>query len=1534
MAKCKYYASNGKPSQLFDRLYSYYAGKGMGPNKAELAATTSWLATRTDNFKDFAGDLYQDNTNPKTAVVDANGEPAMVYFGESAFYADMLVEDYKTVFSSPMLFNFTAGEPKDINFKYPFFMSIKNPKVVNVEAGFTKDQMALATQGVDKSEYDGVIFVHTKPNGEEEKLYSVFNTEQLQQVYSDSDRKINTEFTESPNRVRLETIQDNSLLAEPVTGFVTGLNNTGRFLETALKGDNEELAKMARSVLIKTNKSIPIVEGAGGMIGYNEESNQIVVDPALTLSRNVFNNILFAETVRGYTLVSAASKEMVGMDNVVNTGNIRFPDSDYKKYFKSTRDFINGVFADRNFLEYLKDTRFPGAPETLLDTTLKQIGDQFGFRESYIPYLQAAIEQSIYSHAEEDVEYFDKDINDKEEEKAEPTPPTVANMKAPYAHLVTGDTLLDKHIGNIFEKLQSLRQRLNKKGKEVDNAKIRADILKYQKDLNVLTEKRAVESLIDIGVSEMYRMKTALNKDIGYKEAWENLKILEGWSQLVNDLKDADMDDAIMETVDDISLQALKMYNQYKLVAWDATVSALTKEGIPTQYLEQLTPEKIINDTSTWQSLFEGLSFGQHGIEVATDYLIHNRAYHINNSFNEFTAKQDALLKKLGNKDLSFMFTKDEDGKFRPITSYKNELYEKITQLNKQAAETRINIRPMYDQIKALKVERDTAKTSGDKMAMAYLDSQINLLYRNIEEAKTKNVTNHSINEFMRNNFNYEVTDDGRAEFQAFAEEFKEQFWQLNLETGEPEFKEAAYREALKEHDPDALVAWVNDNTNPYPRFAAKYAAVTPKDQWKNPEYDKFSDAQKEFYDFFVEEYLKAQANVPMDYSFTEYNADLLLREFAYMNKTTADTFTRLSKDITNFVKDIATVEYSEDRVSYDVTGPLSGKQVKKLKFKPVSAFTKGTDGYWKETEQLPDSLKKGLDEGRYKYKDGYLVIVSKGAQNEKMVKKIVSLEDNPLVIFNNFIKFGYSYKYKREVEDVLNSMVEMASAIPKQASDKKGVVNAMGISLGAKNGSNMEKRLNYTVDAFLHGNMKDSFANKEGVPGERNFSFQQLIENINNFTRVRQLGLNPISGISNLSMGTVNNFMYAGRDEFFNEGELRKAYLLIKDSILSFYSGGIAKVGNSQKIMLMMQQFNMLGNMHEQFQLDKEWMNKLFEHMYIFQKGGEYLNQGAVAIAMMLREKIQVDGKEVSLWDAFEVEDQKLKFKHPENKYADINNQFIFAEAVKKVNKEIHGDYDILNPMLAKKGLAGRVGLLFRTWLPQAIKQRVGARYTDYQLSMLKGHDVYREGRWNTFGRMMNVFTNTKKDKQAGITRTDKGKNFLYFIGAIAANTISARAGRKVINAMDLEATDKANMYANVKEAWWLTMITASTYILLSLKGDDDDDEDYIKQSALKYLVNQTSRIENELWFFNSPASFSTIFRDAIPLWSTLQQAQKVWYAGQDFIFDNESDTYKRGFRKGKSKLATQAQLFFPVSKQLQSVWSMWSQIYSNKFR
>ena len=52
---CKYYANNGKPSNLFDSLYEHYKGVNKSEKASEVAAATSWLATNTENFYRFFG---------------------------------------------------------------------------------------------------------------------------------------------------------------------------------------------------------------------------------------------------------------------------------------------------------------------------------------------------------------------------------------------------------------------------------------------------------------------------------------------------------------------------------------------------------------------------------------------------------------------------------------------------------------------------------------------------------------------------------------------------------------------------------------------------------------------------------------------------------------------------------------------------------------------------------------------------------------------------------------------------------------------------------------------------------------------------------------------------------------------------------------------------------------------------------------------------------------------------------------------------------------------------------------------------------------------------------------------------------------------------------------------------------------------------------------------------------------------------------------------------------------------------------------
>src|SRR6185436_18349205 len=110
------------------------------------------------------------------------------------------------------------------------------------------------------------------------------------------------------------------------------------------------------------------------------------------------------------------------------------------------------------------------------------------------------------------------------------------------------------------------------------------------------------------------------------------------------------------------------------------------------------------------------------------------------------------------------------------------------------------------------------------------------------------------------------------------------------------------------------------------------------------------------------------------------------------------------------------------------------------------------------------------------------------------------------------------------------------------------------------------------------------------------------------------------------------------------------------------------------------------------------------------------------------------------------------------------------------------------------------------------AVEVRVGKRRQDAILSSFAGKEIFREGRWRTFGNAMS------KSFVA---------NSLKFTAAVMVSSAYNGWGRKMIDSMDMRPEDRMNMYAMMKEVWWLMAIGSLSMILANMaKGDDDDDE------------------------------------------------------------------------------------------------------------
>jgi hypothetical protein len=139
----------------------------------------------------------------------------------------------------------------------------------------------------------------------------------------------------------------------------------------------------------------------------------------------------------------------------------------------------------------------------------------------------------------------------------------------------------------------------------------------------------------------------------------------------------------------------------------------------------------------------------------------------------------------------------------------------------------------------------------------------------------------------------------------------------------------------------------------------------------------------------------------------------------------------------------------------------------------------------------------------------------------------------------------------------------------------------------------------------------------------------------------------------------------------------------------------------------------------------------------------------------------------------------------------------------------------------------------------------------------------------------------------------------------------------------------DRRNIDMFVRETQMLIMLSMATAFIKMSMGDDDDDE----ADFMKYLYNQGERIQSELSMYYMPSSYNQILKNIIPMSNTLIDAEKVLDALGNYIADPDADVYKRGFRKGDSKLGTRIEQFLPLTRSAQSTWSVFSQLYDQNY-
>lgn len=370
--------------------------------------------------------------------------------------------------------------------------------------------------------------------------------------------------------------------------------------------------------------------------------------------------------------------------------------------------------------------------------------------------------------------------------------------------------------------------------------------------------------------------------------------------------------------------------------------------------------------------------------------------------------------------------------------------------------------------------------------------------------------------------------------------------------------------------------------------------------------------------------------------------------------------------------------------------------------------------------------------------------------------------------------------------------------------------------------GSNFIARLNDFYDSQIY----NQYLKDEGTIGNTKIDQAKAFNSINSLTALSSLALNLLSGISNITTGKVMMRIESLAGEFFTTKDVFKADK-IYSSQLSQVLGEIGKRVKTSKLSLWMELFDVLQDYDKDIKdtrfNQKSRLSRLssINTLFFINNSGEHWMQTRTSLALANRYKMKSpDGKEVSLWDAFEVvyknnEDKNqgasLKIKEGYTKLDGSKfteeDIFKFSRKSAAINQRMHGIYNSADMSAIQRVGAGRMALLFRKWMRASYIRRFQRGTYNYDL------DSYTEGYYRTSFNFIKQLYNDIREGQFDIASQWD----------------------------NLSNTEKANIKRTIIE---VSHVIALAAVLALIDWDDDKDKPWIK-AMIEY---QTRRLYTEI--------------------------------------------------------------------------------------
>lgn len=580
------------------------------------------------------------------------------------------------------------------------------------------------------------------------------------------------------------------------------------------------------------------------------------------------------------------------------------------------------------------------------------------------------------------------------------------------------------------------------------------------------------------------------------------------------------------------------------------------------------------------------------------------------------------------------------------------------------------------------------------------------------------------------------------------------------------------------------------------------------------------------------------------------------------------------------FTSENGDVSYSVDfQMKYFIPNPkkYSSSKFEQLKNDETkwSYYKFLVESYFKAQDRLPEYSRRGF----------ILPSIKKGSTNlEKAKSFLTSLKKDDIentniygeeesslktipILFTNYLspaetsvdlissimlfeEASRRYDMRSEMAPIADTLLNVVQSTTPNKTNSQGyqILDKAATSLGIDslaqymkkhNGNNIAALLEAFIDIQIYGKKKEksttSFFGKEVDLGK-------AADALMGFQAFGQIGGNPLLSVANSLQANALATFEAITGQYFSKKDWLDAKIEYT-KLLPDFTSDAAKPINSSLIGQLIDLYDpMQGHYLNEYGREVSYSgtkkNLNFKAWFFLQNAGEHEVQITTFIAKLKATKVKQNGKEISLYDAYELDKNgQIKLKEGINMPL-MSKDIQFA--IHAINKKLHGVYNDFDKPTIERFWWGRLLMMYRKFVYSGYKKRYKEVSVDQELGLIT------EGTYRTFFRVLT-----------------KDFNEMFKIGFGFGNTTNS----------DLTQMEIMNIRRTTLEFGSIILLAITTAILESLyDGADDDDK-----KPLSYPLYWSMRLQSELGFFINPADTARLFRSPSAGYSTIEKTIRL---------------------------------------------------------